>query len=396
MYKILLMTWDCFGQQDVYQAFCNLGHQVVTVSLPEEGHQHMNEEYLAKLEGQLAEVKPDVVFSFNFFPVIARACRDKGCKYLAWVYDSPFSKLMYPEVLYETNYVFTFDSYMCDFLRARGAGTVYYAPLAANPRRLRSIVVTAADRERFSADVSFIGKLHNERHHFFERLCNKSDPYTIGYLEALVMAQTDVYGCDLMEKCLTRDIVERIEAVMPYPVPEGFLAPATHIYSNYYLARKVSSTERILMLELLSESFQTYWYTMDEKAAIGKAVNRGPATYMEEMPKAVRCSKINMNPTMKSIHTGIPLRAMDIMGCGGFLLTNYQEDFFRHFEPDVDFVYYTSFEEMLDKAAYYLSHEEERDQIRHSALEKVMRGHTFEIRLEEMLQIVGQPHAQSS
>lgn len=144
----------------------------------------------------------------------------------------------------------------------------------------------------------------------------------------------------------------------------------------------------MLMVELISERFQMDLYTLDENVKIGRAVNRGIADYMIDMPKIFRLSKINMNVTGKSIHTGIPLRAMDIMGCGGFLLTNFQEDFFRHFEPDVDFVYYTSFEEMLDKAGYYLAHDEEREKIRRSALEKMTREHTFEIRVGQMLQIV--------
>lgn len=384
-----MITWGCFGQPDVYEALQRLGHQVATLPLPNEGHEVLNEEYLARLKNHLAELKPDLVFSFNFFPIVAQACRDRNCKYFSWIYDSPYSKLLYPDVLYETNYVFIFDSYMSSYLRNKGVQTVYYAPLAANPKRMRSVPITREDRERFTADISFVGALYNEKHHFFERLCSKLDPYTTGYLEALVMAQADIYGCDLMEKCLTKDIIDRIEQVMPYETPDGFLAPASHIYSNYYLARKVTSMERTLMLELLSESFQTYLYTLDENAAVGKAINKGIADYAIAMPKVFRCSKINMNPTGKSIHTGIPLRAMDIMGCGGFLLTNFQEDFFLHFEPDVDFVYYTSFEEMMDKAGYYLVHDDERDKIRQSALEKITREHTFEIRLNEMLQIVG-------
>ena len=34
-------------------------------------------------------------------------------------------------------------------------------------------------------------------------------------------------------------------------------------------------------------------------------------------------SKVNLNITLRNIKTGIPLRALDIMGAGGFLLTNY-------------------------------------------------------------------------
>ena len=388
MYHILMITWACFGQDDIYQAFHHLGHKVSTLPLPEEGHKRMDEQYLAELKQGLDSVKPDFVFTFNFFPIIAQACKDKGYKYISWIYDSPYSKMLYPDVLYETNYVFTFDSYMCDHLRSKGAETIYYAPLAVNPQRMCSVPITVEDEKRFGVDISFVGALYNEKHHFFERLCSKLDPYTIGYLEALIMAQTDIYGCDVMERCLTKDIIAKIEECMPYSTPEGFLAPASHIYSNYYLARKVTETERMLMVELLSERFQMDLYTLDENVKIGRAVNRGIADYMIDMPKIFRLSKINMNVTGKSIHTGIPLRAMDIMGCGGFLLTNFQEDFFRHFEPDVDFVYYTSFEEMLDKAKYYLAHDEEREKIRRSALEKMTREHTFEIRVGQMLQIV--------
>lgn len=390
MENVLFITWGSFGQPDMVQAFYKLGYKLFTFPLKDRGYPKDKEKYLADLKKSIKESKADFVFSFNFFPILAQACKEKNCKYISWVYDSPHSNILHPEVLYETNYVFIFDSYMCNFLRNQGANTVYYAPLAANLQRLHSIPVTAEDRKKYSTEISFIGALYNEENHFFERLVSKADPYTIGYLQALVMAQTDIYGCDVMEKCLTKDIISIIEQTMPYNTPEGFLAPASHIYSNYYLARKVASTERILMLELLSESFETHLYTFNEKAKVGKAVNKGIADYATVMPKVVQCSKINMNPTLKSIHTGIPLRVMDIMGCGGFLLTNFQEDFFLHFEPDVDFVYYTSFEEMLDKADYYLAHEDERNRIRHSALEKITREHTFEIRLQEMMKIVSE------
>ena len=49
------------------------------------------------------------------------------------------------------------------------------------------------------------------------------------------------------------------------------------------------------------------------------------------MPLVFQNSKINLNITLRSIKNGIPLRAIDIMGAGGFLLTNYQNDFGLHF-----------------------------------------------------------------
>ena len=64
----------------------------------------------------------------------------------------------------------------------------------------------------------------------------------------------------------------------------------------------------------------------------------GEVHYMYEMPLVFKCSKINLNITLRSIRNGIPLRAMDIMGAGGFLLTNHQNDFAMHFVDGEDYV----------------------------------------------------------
>lgn len=76
------------------------------------------------------------------------------------------------------------------------------------------------------------------------------------------------------------------------------------------------------------------------------------------------------------------------MGAGGFLLTNYQNDFQYHFEDGKDYVSFYSKEDMLNKIAYYLEHEDERKQIAHNGQEKVSKEHTYDIHLKEMLDLV--------
>ena len=77
-----------------------------------------------------------------------------------------------------------------------------------------------------------------------------------------------------------------------------------------------------------------------------------------------------------------------ILGSGGFLLTNYQEDFLNYFVPGEDFIYYSSYEEAETYAGYYLSHEKERQQIAANALGKILDAHTFEHRIQTMLSIL--------
>ena len=139
--------------------------------------------------------------------------------------------------------------------------------------------------------------------------------------------------------------------------------------------------EREEIIRMLSQKYPLQLYTNDRTYTCGGCTNHGPADYYMEMSRIFYNSKINLNITLRSIKSGIPLRALDIMGSGGFLLTNYQEDFLDFFEPDVDFVYYSSMDDLMDKVDYYLSHDRERQEIAGNGYEKVRRGHTFEVRI---------------
>lgn len=66
-------------------------------------------------------------------------------------------------------------------------------------------------------------------------------------------------------------------------------------------------------------------------------------------------------------------------------MTNFQEDFLLHFEEGVHFESYSSLPEALDKCHYYLAHETERQKIAAQALELMQREHTFEVRLQQLL-----------
>ena len=106
------------------------------------------------------------------------------------------------------------------------------------------------------------------------------------------------------------------------------------------------------------------------------------------MPYVFHLSEINLNISLRSIRTGIPLRCLDRMGAGGFLLSNYQSDFYEHFIPGQDVVLYESVDDLLKKCAYYLRHESERKQIAINGYNKVKEYHTYEVRLQQMFDIV--------
>ena len=103
------------------------------------------------------------------------------------------------------------------------------------------------------------------------------------------------------------------------------------------------------------------------------------------MPLVFKQSKINLNISLRSIKSGIPQRAFDIMGSGGFLLSNFQADFLDDFIPGEDFDYYESKDDLLAKIDYYLAHEKERQAIAKNGHDKTAAAHTYRHRVREML-----------
>ena len=99
---------------------------------------------------------------------------------------------------------------------------------------------------------------------------------------------------------------------------------------------------------------------------------------------------MGINTTSRSIRSGLPLRIFDILGCGGFVLSNYQPELPELFTPDEELVAYSSPEELKELVAYYLEHDKERKEIAHNGFEKVKTHYTYPIRLEQMLRFAFQ------
>lgn len=385
--KILYVEWNCYCASDVKLAFEHLDYEVKTIATPKKDAFELQDEYAEAVEYALEQYKPDVVFSMNFIPSVSVACNEKNTKYVSWIYDNPQTAAYDINVKNNGNYVFTFDSFMVSQLQSRGVPNIFYAPMAVNVDRLKKIQPTQADVEKYSADISFVGSLYNESTDYYGIFTEKADnEYFRGYLEGVLNAQKKVYGYNFMAEALTPEILQLFEQAGANLLTENSLLKPAEMYADVYLSKKLATMNRIDLLYVLGNFFDVNFYTYGE-TVIPNVTHKGTVSYYEEMPKVFQVSKISLSDTRRSIKNGIPLRAMDIMGCGGFLVSNYQEDFYRHFEPGVHMEMYGSIEEAIEKCKYYLSHHTEREQIKENAREIMAREHTFEIRIKEMFHV---------
>lgn len=390
MSHILFLEWNSFANEYMKRAWKATGDTYVIFSFP---NKEKNTRFDAELTKEIAQTllsEPfDYMFSFNYFPVAAIAAKACRLRYVSWVYDSPYAQLYSETVHYPTNDIRIFDRAEVEHLHRLGVQTVSYLPMAADTAYYDGICPKAG--ERYKADVSFVGSLYLESNmQLYHRLEAMSE-YDCGYLEGMIQAQKNLYGQNILEELLTRDqrLLERMEAVAPLaPHPDAF-ATKEWYYANFYLYRKVTACERMDIMTKVSERHKLKVYTHIEDANIKnmecpKALQKSlypPVDYYLQAPYVYKNSKINLNITLRSIGSGIPLRVFDIMGCGGFLLTNYQADMFEWFEPDKDFVYYTDYDDLLAKIDYYLVHDTEREEIARNGYEKIKKNHTYEKRI---------------
>lgn len=377
MTNVLYLDWPCFKGEDLCRSLKHdFGFHVIPFSHPDY-KERVSDSFLASFDEAIQAEAVDFCISYNFYPLLAEAAHLHNIKYISLVYDCPFVKLYSYRITYPTNYVFLFDHTLYQKLRAGGISTVYYSTLPVNAQTIQSLLEKPYHKERFSADVSFVGSLYNEDHNMFDRMYEKLDDYTKGFLDSIMQCQLQIQGYNFIEELLSPPIVEALLKAEPYKNNPDGVETAANIFADYYINRKLTSMERIDLLSAISEKYQLKLFTLDPKATVKHAANMGPVDYYREMPYIFHDSKINLNISLRSIQSGIPLRCMDIMSCGGFLLTNYQADFLMHFTPDEDYVYYEGKEDLLQKIDYYLTHDEQRKAIAQHGYEKVRTEHGF-------------------
>ncbi|MBI3464556.1 MAG: glycosyltransferase [Planctomycetes bacterium] len=106
--------------------------------------------------------------------------------------------------------------------------------------------------------------------------------------------------------------------------------------------------------------------------------------YFEQMAETYSASRIVFN---RSIRNDINMRVFEAVACGSLLLTNDLSDNGQAglFQDSVHLATYRDAEELLDKTAYYLAHEDVRERIAAVGREEVLAKHTYRHRMERLL-----------
>ena len=375
MKKILFYQWYSFMNPGIEKAFKQLEIQYDILYYQQTDWEE-DAIFEEKIEKQIQDNVYDAVFSVNFAPVISKVCQHRGIRYISWVYDSPMHIRNIEVMKNSCNEIYMFDWGQVQEYKKLGVN-MEHLPLAVDSE-IFNLPMNDEIIKKYSAQISLVGKMYTTD---YLKYTSPLSTETKKLLNDMISSQRDVYNDCFIQELLTDELLQKINAEYAKAGLDFYIEKRE---LEYMMLCETTSRERTVILSLLSKHFDTHLYTT-EKPGIDNLKVHGQVDYYKQMPYIFKLSDINLNISLKSIRTGIPLRCVDVLGCGGFLLSNYQEELVQYLEVGKDCEVYGSFEEMYEKAAFYTKHEELRKQIARNGFMKAQEIFTFRNRIEQMI-----------
>lgn len=388
--KILIYRYGSICEPYIIETFKKLNLDVIEETT-EVVHKNLQpSDRIKVVKEALDKHQPMFVFSINFFPMVADVCQIYGVKYLCWTVDCPVMELFSKSIQHDTNRIFMFDRAQYETIHPYNKKRTFYLPLAAGTERFDKEIstITKEEKRKYSHDISFVGSLYIEKNPM--RTMGELPEYMTGYIKGVVEASLKVMGYNFIEETVTEELVDALKkAGLPfYNSKYSVIDTSKYLTAHSYIGIQATEVERIRTLNTLAQYFPVDLYTLSDTSDLTNVRIHEGAKTLTEMPKIFHLSKINLNMTTKPIQTGLPLRIFDIMGCGGFCMTNFQAEIPEYFEIGIDLEVYSSLEELVDKCSYYLTHEEERQKIALNGYRKVKEQHTYVNRMVEIIKRV--------
>ncbi len=379
--NVLVYEWKAYNYKDIIAIFRQMGFSVDVFSYKLSNYDE-DEEFSKLLISKLESGSYDFVFTVNYFSVIADVCNCCHVDYCIWTCDDPLISLYNESAFYQGNHIFVFDMITTHELNNMGIRT-HYLPLASNPNRLDKMFSGQKSKGRYP--VSFVGSLYERN--TYDKIQSTLPEYLRGYFDAVIEAQINISGGNIIEKMLTPQVLYDLDKYFKLEKSKGSISNLGLIFSTTVLGFKVAAVQRSRYLSSLSKRFELSVFSNSDLNCLPLANANGSVDYFTEMPVVFMESDININMTIPNIRSGISLRVWDVISSGGFLLTDFRAELLKYFTPDKDIVIYEDELELLDKTDYYLKHEQQRDEIAQRALQNVRCNHTIDKRIEELIKI---------
>jgi spore maturation protein CgeB len=193
-----------------------------------------------------------------------------------------------------------------------------------------------------------------------------------------------VQNCHYLPQACFTDVHKPInmmdEEMSLYKADISFMGAAYH--------NRVQSFPRLMDLD-----FKIWGTDWNLETPLGRLVkNKNKRLSSQEVVRIYNAAKINLNLHSSTYHYGINSegdfvnpRTFEIAACQGFQLVDNRKDLGRMFKVGEEIIAFDTLDQMREQIDYYLSNLEERKAITSKTYQRVLKEHTMEHRMQELL-----------
>ncbi|MEZ7198278.1 CgeB family protein [Pseudodesulfovibrio karagichevae] len=387
--RVLFFDSDYFLCREILAALDRLG--VARRSLPLGDRETGSNEFIEGLLKAVVDFRPDLVLTVNHFGLdregkLAGLLDDLGLPLASWFVDNPHLILFdYDHPGADNTAIFTFDAGNLEAMRARGFKHVHYLPLATDPQRFRPDVGAAP--AGWTANISFVGSSMTGPVARSLALSGLPAPLAREY-EAVAEAFGGS-GETSVARFLERERPEWFAAVHALPRREQRLAAESLLTWEATRQYRLACVRATLPFSPLIVG-DDGWASLLGGADVRLLPN---LDYYDDLPRFYPRSNINFNCTSRQMKGAVNQRVFDVPACGAFLLTDHREQMEDLFDLDREAAVYRDVEEIPGLVERFAADPAARTAVSRAASRRILAEHTYEIRLQRLLNIVRETFA---
>ena len=336
-----------------------------------------------ELDHTVRSTRPAVLLAINYTHGLAEFCESRRLPWICWEIDPSTDDLKPLESPTRCGHVFTYARQHVQEFEAAGFTSVQHLPLASDVHSRRPWEAVADERKEFGAQVAFVGaSMVQSGRELLDDLVRRAEQ--LGFADARQRCQA-LLGRQRSQptefglgRWLARD----------WPDLEPALAELGGPSATVALGEAAAAEKRLGVLAGLAEFDTQVWGDGGWKLVESSGVRwRGGARHQADLPRIYSSADINLDVGRLYQSEIVTMRVFDVLACGGFCLTEANEEVGRLFAVGTELDVYKNPEDLARRVRWWLEHPDERKLVASSGRQAVLERHTIDQRIGHMLRV---------
>lgn len=330
--------------------------------------------------------KPEFIFSINYSHGLAELCQSLSLPLIIWEIDPAKDQIEIDMAIPGGNALFTYRKKNIPKHEQSGFAKVKYLPLASNTQKRK---VQQCIAHKYKPEVAFVGSsMLAEAQIYKQQFIAEYNQFTSSNTSDA--AEKVLQSClDYQRQDYSRYSVESALKKIAPAFYENCVTRSFSINPIRLIDEAAAAEKRLNYMVELREFNTKIWGDSGWQVLSDYGIQyMGMAGHSNEINQIYSGSKINLDISRLYQMDIVTMRVFDILACGGFLITEYNEALGEIFTPGEELETYRNIEELVDKIRFYLRNFAAAATIANKGKEMVCANHKISDRVDEIFKFM--------